>query len=201
MQSEAGRLSQSTIAGFIGAAAFAVLTAGTAVAVSTTAVSITNPTTGKRAHVTNQYSLVTSERDAVSGKYAKVDANGRQLVGEGAPTKTFVRYGVSDISPGLSFDGVEIELPGTGVTNLRMISLHVNMPSGQFARAQVLFMDRSGQPSLLFVPLVPQGGGFYAAALPVDLWPSAEWPIGVQVHRSATTGDAEFRVDVSGVVL
>jgi hypothetical protein len=66
----------------IGGLVVAVLATGTAVAVTTTAVSITNPTTGKRAHVTNQSSLVTSERDAVSGTYAKVDATGRQYVSD-----------------------------------------------------------------------------------------------------------------------
>jgi hypothetical protein len=64
----------------LGAAICAVFTAGTAVAVSTTAVSITNPTTGKKAHVTNQSSLVVSARDAVSGTYSKVDETGRQYV-------------------------------------------------------------------------------------------------------------------------
>lgn len=75
-------LSHDLAVAAIGGMVVAVLATGTAVAVSTTAVSITNPTTGKRAHVTNQSSLVTSERDAVSGTYAKVDANGRQYVSD-----------------------------------------------------------------------------------------------------------------------
>lgn len=64
----------------IGGMVVAVLATGTAVAVSTTAVTITNPSTGTRAHVTSQASLVTSGRDPFTGAYAKVDATGRQYV-------------------------------------------------------------------------------------------------------------------------
>lgn len=78
------RVPDNVICAVLGGLVCVVLTTGTAVAVSTTAVTITNPTTGKTAHVTNLQSLLTSQRDPVSGTYAKVDASGRQVVGDGS---------------------------------------------------------------------------------------------------------------------
>jgi hypothetical protein len=74
------RLSQNAAAAIVGAAAFAVLTAGTAAAVAYSSVAITDASSGTKAHVTGKQSLVTSQRDPFSGTYAKVDANGRSLV-------------------------------------------------------------------------------------------------------------------------
>jgi hypothetical protein len=78
------RTSDNVLYAVLGGLVCVVLTTGTAVAVSTTAVTITNPTTGKTAHVTNLQSLVTSPRDPFSGTYARLDASGRQLVGDGS---------------------------------------------------------------------------------------------------------------------
>jgi hypothetical protein len=64
----------------VGVAVFAVFTTGAAVAVTTTAVSLTDASTGKKAHVTNLNTVATSDRDPYTGTYARVAATGRALV-------------------------------------------------------------------------------------------------------------------------
>ena len=58
----------------------AVFTTGTAVAVTTSAVSITDAVTGKKAHVTNVNTLVTSARDPYNGAYQRFDSGGAAAV-------------------------------------------------------------------------------------------------------------------------
>ena len=73
-------VSHDLVVAAIGGMVVAVLATGTAVAVSTTAVSITDASSGKKARVTGQYTLATSDRDPYSGTYARVDATGRTYV-------------------------------------------------------------------------------------------------------------------------
>lgn len=74
------RLSQNAVSGIIGAAAFAVLTAGTAAAVTYSNAAITDASTGVHARVTNGQGLQVSQRDPYNGAWARVDTSGRTLV-------------------------------------------------------------------------------------------------------------------------
>ena len=97
-------VSRDLVVAGIGGCLVAVLSTGAAVAVSTTAVSITNPTTGKRAHVTGQESLVTSARDPLTGAYARIDKYGRELVSNvpGRPWNTLSGVQISEANSGES---------------------------------------------------------------------------------------------------
>lgn len=206
MKSTAGRLSQSTIAGFLGAAAFALVSAGTAVAVSTTAVTITNPSSGMRAHVTGKGSLVTSERDPYSGTYAKVDAAGRQVVGDGVPAKPWTPS--KDFS--MDFEGGDawMPVPTAGRPAIRGCSMRVQVPSGLHPTATLNYTaldDASGAMSHIWVPLVLQRPSssydYYVGTFDGDIYPKIGTRLIASVTRSAGAGQSFVSVDCRGEVL
>ena len=186
-------VSQSTVAGFIGAAAFAVLTAGTAVAVSTTAVSITNPSTGVRAHVTGKQTLLTSERDPFTGTYAKVDAAGRQLVGEAVPATVWTgHHAALAIGDGSSSENASVSVPASGRLAVRSISVQAALPAGQHFRLHVTYVERNGSVSKVVIPLAPQGRwddmDYVGATLDTELFPKAGTNLEVWLTRNSATG-------------
>lgn len=76
------RRSENAVAAVLGAVTFAIFATGTAMAAATI-VQIQDPVSGKKAGVTAQSSLVTSDRDPVTGAYARNDSGGRRMVGDG----------------------------------------------------------------------------------------------------------------------
>jgi hypothetical protein len=194
-------VSSTTASAFLGAAAFAVLTAGTAVAVSTTAVSITNPSTGTVAHVTGKQSLVTSERDPSTGAYAKVDAAGRQLVGEGIPSTTWVGAANGFLELGVTTQSTSIAVPPSGRLAVRGISVTVDVPAGQNVKAHIAYTDRNGTWADFAVPLVMQGNfgsDTVVSTMPIDVYPKSSSSVTVWVTRSSDTGTGTFRLTASG---
>lgn len=215
-----GRSSENVVAAVLGAVAFGVFSAGAAVAVTTQAVSITNPSTGVRAHVTNQQSLVTSQRDAISGNYAKVDAAGRQVVGDGTGALT-VDGAVREAAPSKGWSAtlyetiasdangppyLDFTIPTTGVIVIRTVSVELEAPAGNNAYCQLWFSPRDTTGTRqVEIPLTPQGvfwGGDrqrFVALADVHLYPK---PGAAQVRgscvRSLANGPAWVRVTLFG---
>jgi hypothetical protein len=217
----ARQISSNTISALIGAAAFAVLTAGTAVAVSTTAVTITNPTTGVVARVTGKESLVTSERDASTGAYAKVDAAGKRLVGDGsgaltvdgsvanrpvAPATIWAETKNAIFGVGYATSSSGSTAPASGRLWVRNLGATVKVPSGQSVRAVIAFVDHtSGFAQEFPLPLTKQGTfageDVYIGTMAVDLYPKPSSIFAVGVTRSATPGDGLITFSSIGQML
>jgi hypothetical protein len=189
------RISSNAVSAVLGAAAFGVLTAGTAAAVTTSAVSITNPSTGVRAHVTGKESLVTSARDPYSGVYAKVDAYGNQLVGHGAPATVWAKSLNGALSQYLYDAQLTLTAPSSGRLAIRSISLRTSVPTGQKVNARMVYTERDGGIITLQIPMEFQGGftdgDVFVANVPTELYPKAATNLNVIVVRSgagATSG-------------
>jgi hypothetical protein len=204
MRSSAGRLSQSTIAGLIGAAAFAVLTAGTAVAVSTTAVSITNPETGNRVHVTKQSTLVTSDRDPYNGVYGRIDAAGRQVTADAAPAAAAVlaqRQTQSFLS-GNNVTNAYFGLPATGRIRITAVSFYIEVPVGQHVDARLFYTAANGEGVTMVPTLawqnVMNGVDKVVGTLVADVHPAPGSTIGWWVDRSSGNGTGSVTVSYVG---
>jgi hypothetical protein len=211
------RLSTNTAAALIGAAAFAVLSTGTAVAVATSAVSITDASSGVKAHVTGKASLLTSERDPVSGVYAKTDASGRRLVGDGSgaltvdgsvltrsavPT-TWNKFFSNGIENGNAGAILSATAPATGNLTLRTVNVQIAMPSGQRLQAYVNYTERDGTAEQVYITLVAQGADAYGRDIYVgsfdeDLYPKASSAINVIFLRNSSTDYAPLYAAVLG---
>ncbi len=199
------RLSENTVSAIIGAVAFATLSAGTAVAVSTTAVSITNPSTGKRAHVTGQESLVVSERDPYTGTYGRVDADGRQLVTsrDGAPKTPYSVTVSGSMNAGqYSTSGSKAAPSSTFVieTITGMVGVE---PGGSRPMLTLRTTPRSGQMAEVQLPvewMVTEAEGFeqYVFTLEARAYTIPGSSLIAIATRSGTVGNAFYNVTAIG---
>ena len=201
------RLSENTVSAAIGAVAFATLSAGTAVAVSTSAVSITNPTTGRRAHVTGKDSLVTSDRDALTGAYAKIDGDGRQQVREGAPKAPHAVTMNGELLNGV-YSSSKLAASPTGTFVIETITGQVRVSNGA-ARPMLTLRTypKAGVLSEIQVPitgLVTNADGFdtYVFTLPVRAYhvPGQGHALITIANRSNNTGNTYYHLTAIGHV-
>lgn len=210
--------SHNAIAALLGAAAFAVFTTGTAVAASTTAVSITDAGSGVKAHVTSKASLVTSDRDPYSGVYARNDAAGRRLIGDGSGALTvdgvvmtrpaapavWSRAKTGLIASGTSYGETSIQLPASGVLTVRAVSVRATLPKGQHANGSLLVTERDGTELRLPLTFTPQGLSqqsvyeVVVATFAEDLFPKPGTPFYISMERSTTTDVVSFEVSLLG---
>jgi hypothetical protein len=210
------RLSSNTVSAIVGAAAFAVLTTGTAVAVATSAVSITDATSGAKAHVTGKQSLVTSERDPANGVYARTDAAGKRLVGDGsgalsvdgavnshaAPAKPWALRTFKNLPETYYSMYVSYAVPGTSDLSVRTASTFIQVPQGQKVLAALSYFERDGTVVDVYVPLVLQftsaGMDRFAGTLVADFYPRAGTEFSLYVLRTSATGTAAVEFTALG---
>jgi hypothetical protein len=196
------RFSNNALSALVGAAAFAVLTTGTAVAVATSAVSITDASTGAKTHVTGKQSLVTSERDPFNGVYSRVDGNGGQLVSDGVPAQVWTGRKQITLLQNTFSDTADITAPSTGRLGVRTLSARVAVTSGQHVQATLMYTERNGQQMSLYVPLVMQGDfsseDVVVTTMNVDIYPKAGSTISLHVYRSAAANNAKISFNLLG---
>jgi len=202
------RLSENTVSAILGAAAFAILSAGTAVAVSTTAVSITDVDTGKTVHVTSKETLTTSERDPYNGIYARVDGNGRQLVTtrEGAPKTPHAVTMSGSIPAGGFSTSASAAGPASGLFVVETITGAVRVPSGG-SRPMVSLRTYPTASTMAELQLpvewmmtVAEGFETYVFTLDARAYHVAGKALTVIAVRSGTTGAAHYHVTAIGHV-
>lgn len=212
------RLPNNTLSALIGAAAFAILTTGTAVAVATTAVSITDPSSGTKTHVTGKQTLATSDRDPYTGTYAKTDAAGKRLVGDGTGALTVDGLvgsyqgvpatgwtaDVIDNWHGGATSTVQTTVPASGKLTIRVVSAKLFLPAGQHARAFLRYTERGTSTEVWVpVPLVPQGAvtagtDTNLASLALELHPVPGSTIYLTANRSDSAGTGEIEMVLVG---
>jgi hypothetical protein len=206
------RPSDTLLSAVLGGLVCLVLTTGTAVAVSTTAVTITSPVTGKTAHVTNQQSLVVSHRDAVSGTYSKVDSLGRQLVGDGSGALTVDgTTGSRPLLPSRPWNTVnDMVVNGSGGTTLYQatgnkrialtsMALAAAGPTAGSVRVNLQVYVRS-QPTGNCQTLADTGWGAaerFIVQVPVGDTVNLTWPTGLMYSAYASTASQYFCVNVT----
>jgi proline racemase len=216
-RSRVRRLSSNTVSALIGAAAFAVFTTGTAVAVATTAVSITDAGSGVKAHVTNNQALATADRDPYNNVYARTDSGGKRLIGDGSGPLTvdgsvgtledvptaWNRYVTDAWDQDVNAKQVGVTLPTSGDLRVRAVSVRVVLPVGQHLNANVFYVERDGTTVRAFLTLTPQGDDGAGRDVIVgtfsdDLYPKPGTTLYVNFVRAPSAGAANVAVTVLG---
>jgi hypothetical protein len=199
------RLSQNVAAAVVGAAAFAVFSAGTAVAVTYSNVAITDPASGAHAHVTGKLSLATSPRDPYSGTYARVDANGNTLVlaRDGVATSPRATTLTLSVSSGVYLGEVMSSTMPHGFV-IESISGYIEVGSGITPTITVLVYQNPSPASwtAVDIPLMykSKNGTYdhYQFALDLHAFARQGSPIIVDTSRNDATGTESARVSLLG---
>ncbi len=199
------RVSQNVAYVVVGAAAFAVLSAGTAVAVTYSNAAITDAASGTHAHVTGQQSLVTSQRDPYSGTYARVDGTGRALVEPRDPLATSA-HAVTvthSISGGAYLDEWESGVMARGFA-IQSIAGYIEVGNGITPTVTVL-VYQNPSPAIwtaIDVPLLYKSkngtSDHYQFALNLPAFARKGSKIIIDTSRNDVTGPESYRVTFLG---
>jgi hypothetical protein len=191
-------LPANAVSAVLGAAAFGILSAGTAVAVTTSNVSLTDASSGTRAHVTGNNALVTAERDPYSGDYGRV-VNGGQVVNsrDAIPSVTLaLSAGTSGQSTARDTYAETAAVPSSGRSEVQTVSIMIKVNQGQRPDVELLY-HANGSWQYQYLPVQYQatdstGGTAYdtfVGMLDVHLYLDPGTKLGVQVDRHAFSGD------------
>jgi hypothetical protein len=207
-------LSTNAVSAMIGGAIVAVLSAGTAVAVTTTNVSVTDASSGVRAHVTGNQALVVAPRDPYNGGYTRVSSGGlvvnardavpastSTLQVRGLPSDGVYDYDVTATTP---------KVPSSGRFEIQTVSVAVTVPPGNKPTVQIRY-TANGASSTYYLPIIYQATRYndaaavsdeYFGAMDVHLYADPGTAITAYVDRhqagSISSYDFEVRFAVSG---
>ncbi len=177
-------LSANALSAVIGAAAFAVFTTGTAVAVTTSNVSITDPSTGTRARVVGS-GLVVNARDSIP-----------------VTTRTLTA-GISAPSNDLYAEDDTESVPSSARFEVQTVSVQLILGQGQRPRVRLLYTSGTRRVTL-YLPLEyvygnpATGSDYWAATEDVHLYMDPGTKLTVAADRNGTGGAFELSFSATG---
>jgi hypothetical protein len=191
-------LPANVVSAVLGATAFAILSAGTAVAVTTSNVSLTDAATGARAHVTSNNALVTAERDPYNGDYVRV-VNGGQVVNSRdaiPPVTLALGAGATGSDTSRTTYAETAAVPSSGRSEVQTVSIRILVNQGQRPDVTLMY-HANGQWQYQYLPVQYQstdstgGNGYdtFVGMMDVHLYLDPGTKLGVEVNRHIFSGD------------